>query len=901
MSDPIERAEKDRLAQADRGEKPWRRWGTYLSERQWGTVREDYSASGDAWASFPHEHARSRAYRWGDDGLLGLSDDQGLLCFSVALWNGRDRLLKERLYGLTNPEGNHGEDVKECYYYVDGLPTASYMKGLYKLPQAEFPYQRLIDENRARGRGQPEFELTDTGIFDESRYFDCFVEYAKETPDDILIRLTIHNRGPEAAALHVLPTLWFRNTWSWKGGTETEYGKPSIRQANPLDVVAEHPALGRYRFAVDGAPSLRPSADMQWLFTDNVTNNARLYGGDNESRHVKDAFHDYVVDGRRDAVNPERAGTKCAAYYAFQVPAGGSVQLRLRLFDDARPPARWWGASFDETFQRRISEADAFYDGMAMPADRATLRQGAAGLIWSKQFYYYDVKNWLTGDPICPPPPEHRAGRNREWSHVYCRDVISMPDKWEYPWFAAWDLAFHATSFLVLDPGFARQQLTLLLREWYMHPNGQLPAYEYNFGDVNPPVHAWACRLLADSQLRPGPADVDFVTRVFTKLALNFTWWVNRKDAAGKNLFSGGFLGLDNIGVFDRSAPLPGGAQLEQADGTAWMAQFCAEMLRMSMALTRHDPAWEDIAVKFLRHFVDIRRTINSMGGTGLWDEDDGFYYDSLRTGDRVQPLKVRSIVGLLPMAGAAVFGTDVAARAPGFMEQVQYMVKQDPTLRDSIMQTGRTGPDGRERRRWLVALPSREQLERLLRYMFDEQEFLSPYGIRALSKAHQERPYVFDAGGGQMRVSYVPGESDSSMFGGNSNWRGPIWFPINIVLIEALMTYHQFYGDTLQVELPTGSGNRVTLREAAMNLCDRLLSTFRAGPGGHRPLHGGDERYARDPHWRDLVLFYEYFHGDNGRGCGASHQTGWTGAAVMLAWMLKRTVEDPSMGMKEW
>ena len=686
MSDGINQAERNRLAEAARGDEPWRRWGTYLSERQWGTVREDYSASGDAWSSFPHEHARSRAYRWGEDGLLGFCDDQGLLCFSMALWNGSDRLLKERPFGLTNPQGNHGEDVKECYYYLEALPTAAYMKGLYKYPQEEFPYQRLVAENRARSRTQPEFELLDTGIFDGDRYFDAFVEYAKETPNDVLIRLTIHNRGPASAPLHVLPTLWFRNTWSWKGGSELDYGKPSIRQGNPLDVVAQHPALGRYRFAVD-VPSPRPTQDMQWLFTDNVTNNARLYGGQNESPWVKDAFHDYVIAGKRDVVNPERVGSKCAPYFHFQVPAGGKVELRLRLFDDSRPPAQWWGPAFDETFNRRRQETDAFYEGMARPADTATLRQGAAGMIWSKQFYYYDVRTWLSGDPIFPPPPEHRRGRNHGWTHLYARDVISMPDKWEFPWFASWDLAFQTLPFTLLDPDFARQQLVLMLREWYAHPNGQIPAYEYNFGDVNPPVHATACRVLFNSRLRPGEPDADFVKRVYTKLAINFTWWVNQKDPAGRDLFGGGFLGLDNIGVFDRSIRLPDGVTLEQADATAWMAAFCAEMLRMSLALTQRDLAWEDIAVKFLRHFVDIRRAINSVGGQGLWDDQDGFYYDTLRTGDRVMPLKVRSMVGLLPIASAAVSSAESVAKARGFVQQVQYMVKQDPTLESSIMQ----------------------------------------------------------------------------------------------------------------------------------------------------------------------------------------------------------------------
>ncbi len=890
MSDEINQAERQRLAEAARDEKPWRRWGTYLPERQWGTVREDYSASGDAWSNFPHEHARSRAYRWGEDGLLGFCDDQGLLCFSVALWNGRDRLLKERLFGLTNPEGNHGEDVKECYYYLDGLPTASYMKGLYKYPQAEFPYQRLIDENRARGRSQPEFELEDTGIFDANRYFDVFVEYAKETPDDILIRLSIHNRGPEIAPLHVLPTLWFRNTWSWKGRGEIEYGKPGIRQGNPLDVVAQHMALGRYRFAVD-TPSLKPTQEVQWLFTDNVTNNARLYGERNESPYVKDAFHDSVVSGKRDAVSPEPAGTKCAPYMQFQVPAGGSVEIRLRLFDDNRPPREWWGPAFDNTFRQRIKEADAFYAGAAQPADMATVRQGSAGLLWSKQFYYYDVKDWLSGDPIFPPPPGHRMGRNHDWGHLFARNVISMPDKWEFPWFASWDLAFHSVPFQLLDPDFAREQLTLMLREWYMHTNGQIPAYEYNFGDVNPPVHAWACRMLHDSRLRPGHPDLDFVTRVYTKLALNFNWWVNRKDPEGRSLFGGGFLGLDNIGVFDRSMSLPTGFTLEQADGTAWMAVFCSEMLRMALALTERDQSWEDIGVKFLRHFVEIRRSINSLGGQGLWDQEDGFYYDCLRAGDRVDRLKVRSIVGLLPVMCPAIFSHETIAKAPGLMRQIEFMVKVDPSLEQHLIQGSRTYPDGRVERRWLAALPSRNQLERVLRYAFDENEFLSPHGIRSLSKIHQSHPYVFRAYGTDLRVSYLPGESDSTMFGGNSNWRGPVWFPLNALFVDALLTYHDFYGDSLKVEFPTGSGRRVNLRDAALGVADRLVAIFRPDARGNRPVHGGKERYARDPHWRELILFNEYFHGDTGRGCGASHQTGWTGLAVILAWALEHVL----------
>jgi Glycosyl hydrolase family 63 C-terminal domain len=875
-------AEKERLAQAGRGELPWKKWGPYLSERQWGTVREDYSESGDSWGSFPHDHARSRAYRWGEDGTLGVSDDNALLCFALALWNGKDCILKERMFGLSNPEGNHGEDVKECYYYLDATPTSSYLKGLYKYPQAAYPYQLLVDESRRRSRSEPEFEIIDSGIFDGGRYFDVFVEYAKAGPEDILIRITAANRGPEAAPLHLLPTLWFRNTWSWQGGYEHEFGKPSMRMENG-HAMAEHVNLGRFRLAMDAPNS------PEWLFTENETNTARLWDFPNAQPYVKDAFHEYVVHGRSDAVNPERTGTKVAPYVRAKLPAGGSVTLRLRLSKEEGRATDPWG-DFESVFDQRIREADAFYDEIpTRPQDKEISRQALAGLLWTNQFYYYGVRDWLQGDPVLEPPPARKMGRNAEWSHLFSHEIIAMPDKWEFPWFAAWDLAFHTVPLALVDLQFAREQLLLMLREWYMNPNGQLAAYEYNFGDVNPPVHAWACRVLAESAEVHGRDELDFLKRIYTKLALNFTWWVNRKDSHGKNLFSGGFLGLDNIGAFDRSMPLPPGVELEQADGTAWMAIFSLEMLRISLALTREDPAWEDAGVKFIHHFTGIQSAINSLGGAGLWDEQDGFYYDKLLDDGRHIPLRLRSVVGLLPLAAAMEYDEETLFKAQGFRQQTRQLLRRHPFLYEHVQENTVPGPDGQPMKHWLVSLPSRHQLESIFRYLFDENEFLSPYGIRSLSRYYKDHPFSVHSHGQELHVEYLPGESDDSMFGGNSNWRGPVWFPINAIIVEALETYYRFYGDSFQVEFPTGSGRRMNLMEARNALAERLIGIFRPDENGRRPCHGDSDLYAKDPHWKDLILFNEYFHADTGRGCGASHQTGWTGLVAVLCWLLAR------------
>ncbi|MEY4579441.1 MAG: hypothetical protein RL701_4144 [Pseudomonadota bacterium] len=881
--------ERLRLDETRDGGRNWRRWGTYLAERQWGTVREDYSDNGDAWSAFPHEHARSRAYRWGEDGLLGLSDDRSLLCFSFALWNGQDRILKERLFGVTNPEGNHGEDVKEHYYYLDGLPSAAYMRGLYKYPQQAFPYQNLLDENRRRGKLEPEYDLIDTGIFDEHRYFDVFIEYAKNSPNDMCILLTLANRGPKEALLHVLPTLWFRNTWSWEGGYEQKFGRPSLRRLDANRVLAEHSSLGRYTLTASTQPDGKPPV---WLFTENETNTAQLYGDTHGPRHAKDAFHRYVIDNEQGVVRGDGQGTKTAAWYTLNIGAGDSVQLRLRLTAEDQAGSDPLGRKHAEVMTDRRREAEEFYQGIALPADQATVRQAAAGLIWSKQFYYYSVRDWLSGDPIFPPPEGHRHGRNADWRHVFARDVISMPDKWEFPWFAAWDLAFHMVPFSLIDPAFARDQLLLMLREWYMQPNGQLAAYEYNFSDVNPPVHAWACMHLYKRGEHESTPDADFLKRVFHKLLLNFTWWVNRKDASGRNLFGGGFLGLDNIGVFDRSLPLPEGVSLEQADGTAWMGLYCCSMLSMSLALAEQDRAYEDIAVKFLEHFASIMTAINTRDGTGLWDDVDGFYYDHVTTGNESIPLRVRSLVGLLPLVGALDSEAVLQERMPEFSKRVRWAIENKPGMRECIQTRDTTDTQGRPVRKLLIALPTRERLVRMLRVMLDENEFLSPHGIRSVSKFHLEHPFVFHARGQRMEVNYQPGESDSYMFGGNSNWRGPVWFPINVLLIESLFTYHRFYGDSLQVEFPTGSGHAMDLRQVALKLSERLVSIFRPGVNGARPVHGTQQRYADDPHWRDLILFNEYFHGDNGRGCGANHQTGWTALVISAAHVLQLSKE---------
>ena len=872
-------AEDLRLEEDAQRLRNWKRFGPYLAERQWGTVREDYSAEGNSWEYFPHDHARSRVYRWGEDGLLGITDREGRLCFALALWNGRDPILKERLFGLTGPEGNHGEDVKECYFYLDSTPTHSYMKALYKYPQAEFPYARLIEENRRRGKGQPEFELVDTGTFDAHRYFDVQVEYAKESPEDILLRLTIANRGPEPAVLHLLPTLWYRNTWSWGRTGEGYWARPTIARAGAGRVLAEHESLGRYLLAaepVSGAPT------PEILFTENETNYARLFGRPNLSPHVKDAFHEFVVRGRREAVHPEQ-GTKAAFLYRLEVPAGALREVRLRLTAEREATPTPFGAAFERTFAQRRSEADEFHADRlprgARGVEAQVIRQAYAGLLWSKQFFHYVVKDWLEGDPSQPAPAGERSlGRNRGWSHLFNRDVISMPDKWEYPWYAAWDLAFHMIPFAKLDPHFAKDQLVLFLREWYQHPNGQIPAYEFALGDANPPVHAWAAWRVYKMTGARGGRDRVFLARVFQKLLLNFTWWVNRKDAEGNNLFSGGFLGLDNIGVFDRSRPLPTGGRLEQADGTAWMAFYCATMLSMAIELAKEDPAYEDMASKFFEHFVAICDAMNSLGGSGLWNEEDGFYYDQLHVDGTARPLKIRSMVGLVPLFAVEILEASEMERLPGFQRRMQWFLRNRADLARHISYVDHAGGDGGHR---LLAIPSRERLVRVLRYLFDENEFLSPHGIRALSRVHQDRPFSVQVHDEEYRVDYVPAESDTGLFGGNSNWRGPVWFPVNYLLVEALERYHHFYGDALKVEVPTGSGRLLSLKEAAQEIASRLAAIFLPDAAGQRPCHGADRRYADDPNWRDLVLFYEYFHGDTGRGVGASHQTGWTALAV--------------------
>ncbi len=872
-------AEDRRLDEDTRRETNWKRWGPYLAERQWGTVREDYSADGNCWDYFPHDHARSRAYRWGEDGLLGISDRQGRLCFALALWNGQDPILKERLFGLTGPEGNHGEDVKECYYYLDATPTSSYLKALYKYPQRAFPYQSLVEENRRRGRDEREFELTDTNAFHDSRYFDIAVEYAKAHAEDLHVRITVQNRGPDAAPLHLLPTLWFRNTWSWGRTGERYPERPTIRRADGDGIVADHEMLGTY--ALHAAPTAS-HVEPQWLFTENDTNVARLFGGENPSPYVKDAFHAYVIDGAHDAVNPAATGTKAAAHYALMVPAGGSevIHLRLRpLESDGSAP---FGTAFASTFTHRQQEADAFYAARipaALDAEETRVaRQAYAGLLWSKQFYHYALNEWVAGDPSQPTPPQERTrGRNAEWKHLYNADVISMPDAWEYPWYAAWDLAFHALPLARVDGAFAKEQLLLLLREWYMHPNGQIPAYEFAFGDVNPPVHAWAVWRVYKMSGERGHRDRMFLERAFHKLMLNFTWWVNRKDPEGHNLFAGGFLGLDNIGVFDRSQPLPTGGHLEQADGTAWMAFYCATMLSMALELARHNAAYDDVASKFFEHFVAITDAMNTLGGAGLWDEVDGFYYDQLHVDGVSVPLRVRSMVGLIPLFACEILEGDTIDALPAFSKRMKWFLENRPELARYVSYMTEQQGDGSAHAHRLLAVPSRERLERVLRYLLDESEFLSPYGIRSVSRVHEGAPYVFHVGGEEFRVAYDPAEGTSGLFGGNSNWRGPIWFPVNYLLIESLEKFDHFYGDSFKVECPVGSGTMLTLAEVARELSTRLTRLFLPDAQGRRPVHGDETQYTDDDAWRELVLFYEYFHADTGRGVGASHQTGWT------------------------
>ncbi len=870
MSQNDANPEQTRVSDATDDSGAWKLWGPFLSERQWGTVREDYSADGDSWRSFPHDHAPSRTYRWGEDGLLGITDRECRLCFALALWNGHDPILKERLFGLTNPEGNHGEDVKELYYYLDATPTASYLKGLYKYPRVAFPYQQLVQRNAERGFHHREFELLDSGVLDAG-HFDVVAEYAKAAAEDILIRLTVTNHASEPATLHLLPTLWFRNTWSWGGGYEADWGKPALWREGD-GIIAEHPSLGRYRLDADGTPD--------WLFTDNETNAHRLYGSESRSAFVKDAFHDRIVRGQTDAVNPDERGTKAAAVYCLELPPGGSATVRLRLHV-ADQAAAAFSDSFETEFQSRVEEADQFYHALAPQldgAERVVFRQANAGLIWSQQFFYYHVRDWVSGDPDQPAPPAHRTHPNHDWHHLFARDILSMPDKWEFPWFAVWDTAFHMIPHGDLDPAFAKDQLLRFLRDWYQHPNGQLPAYEFNFGDVNPPVHAWACRQVYE---RDGKRDKVFLKQAFQKLALNFTWWVNRKDLTGRHLFAGGFLGLDNIGVFDRSHALPTGGHLEQADGTAWMAFYCAEMLVIALELAQDDPAYEDMANKFLEHYVSITHAINTLDGTGLWDEEDGFYYDHLHLDGQLIPLKVRSMVGLIPLFAAESISREVLERLPDFRRRLGWFVRHRSDVLGHLELPTADAP--LERPGYLLSLPSRQRLERLLRYLFDESEFLSDYGVRSLSRVHTQRPYVFRAGNVDHTVAYLPAEADSGLFGGNSNWRGPIWFPVNFLLIESLRRYGNFYGNDLKVEFPTGSGHWKTLGQAADEIARRLVTIFLPDESGRRPSHGDDRRYTDDPHWRELVLFYEYYHGDSARGCGASHQTGWSALAATL------------------
>ncbi len=868
-----------RLAAANAGNAAWRRWGPYLSERQWGTVREDYSPHGNAWEYFPHDHARSRHYRWGEDGLAGVSDDQSRLCLSVALWNGRDPILKERLFGLTNSEGNHGEDAKELYYYVDATPTHSYLKMLYKYPQREFPYAQLVEENRRRGKDQPEFELLDTGVFHDDRYHDVVVEYAKASPDDILLKVTAHNRGPEAANLHVLPQLWFRNTWSWQPGST----RPTLFATGNSTVLAHHAELGDYVFDADGPVEL--------FFCENDTNARRHHGQPDAVGFFKDGINEAVVNDNLAAVNIARTGTKAAAHFILEVPAGGSVSIRARLRPAAASstisaPAF---ADFDTIFATRLAEADAFYAtlqrDLADADARLVQRQAFAGMIWSKQFFYYDIPEWIKGDAGQPPPPaERKHGRNREWLHLNNADIISMPDKWEYPWYAAWDLAFHCIPLALVDADFAKQQLVLLTREWYMHPNGQLPAYEWAFGDVNPPVHAWATWRVfqIDRKQNGGTGDLAFLERVFHKLMLNFTWWVNRKDTQGRNVFQGGFLGLDNIGVFDRSAPLPTGGHLDQADGTSWMAMYSLNLMRIALELARHNHVYEDIATKFFEHFLTIAEAMNNIAdeGLGLWCEDDEFYYDvlNLPNGDS-RALRIRSLVGLIPLYAVEVIDPALLDELPGFKRRLEWFLAHRPDLAKLVSHWDQPGAGSRR----LLSLLRGHRMKCLLRRMLDETEFLSDYGIRAISRHHLDAPYEFHSGDIHMGVRYEPAESSTGLFGGNSNWRGPIWMPVNYLLIESLQKFHHYYGDDFKVECPTGSGVFLTLEQIAAELGRRLTKLFLKDETGERPVLKYHPKLAGDPHFKDLVLFHEYFHGDTGRGVGASHQTGWTGLVAKL------------------
>jgi hypothetical protein len=867
----VEVTEQKRLNEAREKGIPWKKWGPYLSERQWGTVREDYSQNGDAWNYFSHDQARSRAYHWGEDGLAGISDDKQLLCFALALWNGRDPILKERLFGLTNSEGNHGEDVKECYFYLDSTPTHSYMKYLYKYPQAEFPYSDLVETNRRRSREESEYELLDTGVFNADRYFDVFVEYAKAEPEDILVRLSVHNRGPEAATIYLLPTLWFRNTWSWERGA----ARPLLRLSAEGTIITSHPDLGERIMYCEGSP--------EFLFTENESNASRLWGQPNPSPYAKDAFHEFLISGKCKAVNPSKVGTKAAGCYILEVPARDSKVVRLRLSPKrAGDPF----ATFEKIFDDRLADADEFYSRITPISlsedERRVHRQALAGMLWSKQYYYFDLDKWLTEHDSHPMVGScQRGARNADWFHMLNSDVISMPDKWEYPWYAAWDLAFHTLALSLVDFDFAKDQLLLMLRNFYAHPNGQIPAYEWNFGDVNPPVHAWATLFLYKIETELGRADIRFLERSFQGLMLNFNWWVNRKDPQGRNVFAGGFLGLDNIGVFDRSAPLPTGGHLDQADGTAWMAFYCQCMLEIALILSDYDPMYEEIAYRFFEHFAWIAYAMDRIGThhDEMWDEEDGFFYDLLHfpNGDSMR-LRIRSMVGLLPLCATTVVDRDnLLLKHPRMVELIALFRKRHPEVIQKISSAEDLDKGGYMGRRLLTAC-NRPKLLRVLKYMLDENEFLSPYGIRSLSKYHLEHPFVFYLSGQEYKVQYLPAESDTGMFGGNSNWRGPIWMPVNGLIIRALLQMYPFYGSDFKVECPTGSGNYMTLFEVAKEIARRNASIFLRDANGHRPVYGGTKKLQEDPHWKDYILFYEYFHGENGAGLGASHQTGWTG-----------------------
>jgi hypothetical protein len=895
-----------RLDEARQRKKHWKRWGPYLSERQWGTVREDYSADGTAWEYFPFEHAHARTYRWGEDGIGGICDRHQMICFGLALWNGRDPILKERLFGLTGNQGNHGEDVKEHYFYLDSTPTHSYMRMLYKYPQEEFPYRALLEENRKRGKSMPEYELADTGVFLQNRYFDVFIEYAKADFEDVLIKITATNRGPDPADLHVLPSVWFRNTWSWG----KDLRRPTVRRSpctgECVCAELEHWLYGKRWFLCEGAPEL--------LFTENETNYVKLFNYRDRVPYTKDAFHEYVIHGSKQAVNRELTGTKMAAHYSLRLSAGESAILKLRLTDlnplggldpDAPvlgtalppgaserppivPPTSDFGAGYEQVFQVRMQEADEFYDSR-IPKNLSTdarmvVRQAYAGMLWSKQFYHYDVSTWLEGDPSGPTPPASRwHGRNKDWSHLYNDDILSMPDKWEYPWFAAWDLAFHCIPLAIVDSDFAKEQLILLLREWYMHPNGQLPAYEWALGDVNPPVHAWAAwRIYKIERRMRGVADRKFLEKIFHKLLLNFTWWVNRKDPDGHNIFQGGFLGLDNIGVFDRSAPLPTGGHLEQSDGTSWMGMYCLNMLAIALELAKEDQAYEDVASKFFEHFVHIAHAMNDIGAEGksLWDEEDGFYYDLLHLPNGEDHfLKIRSMVGLIPLFAVETLEPEVVDRLPGFKRRMQWFIDNHEDVPEHIEMTQRSARGVRR----LLSLANRKQLKRILKRMLDESEFLSPYGVRALSRYHLDHPYEVQVNEHVSRVDYEPAESTTGIFGGNSNWRGPIWFPVNYLLIESLQKFYHYYGEDFKIECPTYSKQEMDLWQASSEISKRLTRIFLRDKNGLRPFVGQNDLFNKDPHWRDLILFYEYFHGDTGAGLGAAHQTGWTGLVAKL------------------